>query len=219
MLAEDYPANCRVKTTLNIRSGPGKNYYKLGQFDEGDIIVVTSVTQNGSTTGGCIDFTTVQKGYVAMKYVDYIGEIQETHSEPARTEESSSFFDSFDSIFDGLGSLLSGLWTIVKWGIIIIIALLIIGAWEYIVQLAIYAGIFAGLGAFLFYIFGGSGSTGATVGLVVAMLVGLRILIGALEINASEIGGIISFFLILGYKLVSFPVYFLNRLEHVLVSP
>ena len=53
VLAEDYPANCRVTAqTLNIRSGPGKSYYKLGEFNEGDIIVVKSITQNGSTTWG-----------------------------------------------------------------------------------------------------------------------------------------------------------------------
>ena len=220
VLAQDYPAQCRVTAqTLNIRSGPGKSYYKLGQFHQGDIIVVKSVTQNGSMPWGCIDFTTVQEGYVAMRYLDYIGAIQETHTESAQTKQSSGFFDWFDSIFDGLGSFLSGLWTLIKWGFIILLVLLVIGAWEYIVQLAIYAGIFAGIGALIFYIFGGSGETGAAVGLVVAVLIGLRLLIASLEINYSEIGGIISFFLILGYKLVSLPVYFLNRLEHFLVSP
>lgn len=220
VFAQDYPAQCRVTAqTLNIRSGSGKSYYKLGQFHQGDIIVVKSVTQNGSMPWGCIDFTTVQEGYVAMRYLDYIGAIQETHTESTHTKQSSSFFDSFDSIFDGLGSFLSGLWTLIKWGFIILIILLVIGAWEYIVQLAIYAGIFAGIGALIFYIFGGSGETGAAVGLVVAVLIGLRLLVASLEINYSEIGGTISFFLILGYKLVSLPVYFLNRLEHFLVSP
>ena len=35
--AESYPAHCRVTTTLNVRSGPGTSYSKIGKFSGLDV--------------------------------------------------------------------------------------------------------------------------------------------------------------------------------------
>lgn len=212
VFAEEYPANYRVTTTLNIRSGPGKSYYKLGQFNEGDIIVVKSVTQNGSTAWGCIDFTTVQEGYVAMRYLDYIGTIQETHTEPAQTKQSSGFFDWFDSIFDGLGSFLSGLWTLVKWGLIIIVVLLVLAFREEIIQAAVFLGMFTGIGALIFWLLFDNSSLGATIGFITGILIGLRVFLQSID------GNFFSLFLI-AYWGITIPSWICNRLQFVLTGP
>lgn len=207
IVANDYPAHCRVTTTLNIRSGPGKSYYKIGKFYNGDVIEVKSVTEEGYTMWGCVELNGNQTGYVSMDYVDYMHAIEEQKSAPSYTKSSS--------IFDSIGSFFSGLWTVIKWIGIAILAIVFLASLKYIVQLAIYAAMFAGIGALLFYIFGGSSNTGASVGLVVAALIGLKILIGALDLN----GGLISALLFLGYRFISLPIYGLNRLEHFLIAP
>ena len=64
--ADRYPANCRVTTTLNVRSGPGTGYSKVGKLYRGNTIVVNSVTFNSSRQWGEIDYYG-QTGYVATQ--------------------------------------------------------------------------------------------------------------------------------------------------------
>lgn len=59
------------------------------------------------------------------------------------------------------------------------------------------------------------------MGLALAAPVGVRLLIGKLDLDPGgiELGGLFSGVFMVGYYVVSFPIYFLNPLEHFLVSP
>lgn len=209
--AERYPARCRVTTDLNVRSGPGKDYGKIGLLNANDVVTVNSTTRSRSgDEWGVIDYGT-RRGYISMRYVQYGYpiEAQQPHRNVVKKKPS------------GIARFFAGVWSVVKTILWIVGVILVIALWQYILELAIYAGIFAGGGALLFVIFGGNGGTGAIVGLVVAAIMGVGWLMNRLDISISdvEVGGVFRTIFIGAYYLVSSPIYFLNRLEHFLVSP
>lgn len=212
---EEYPARCCVTTDLNVRSVPMKNSSKIGLLHKNEYITVEYTTGWSNDLWGAIDYG-AQRGYVSMKYLKYLEPAKPEPVQKSVTYESKSGFMQF----------LEGLWNFVKWILIILLILLVLAFLEEIVSIAVAAGFFAGAGAAIFAICGGSGSTGAIVGLVVAALMGVRMLLAKLDISLADIQwGAISgrgffrgFFLTI-YYIVSFPIYFLNRLEHFLVCP
>lgn len=54
---------------LNIRSGPGASYDKLGRLGVGETVTVTKVQSNGSSQWGKID-----QGWICMDYVEVAGQ-------------------------------------------------------------------------------------------------------------------------------------------------
>lgn len=54
---------------LNIRSGPGSNYEKVGRLAVGETVTVTKVQSNGSSQWGKID-----RGWICMDYVEVAGQ-------------------------------------------------------------------------------------------------------------------------------------------------
>lgn len=52
-------------STLNIRTGPGKNYDTNGSYESGDTITILTQIKIGGTKWGCTD-----KGWISMDYVD-----------------------------------------------------------------------------------------------------------------------------------------------------
>ena len=204
-----YPARCQVNANLNVRSGPSKRYSKIGLLQKYDYITVQSITGPNSDLWGAIDYGDKQ-GYVSMRYVTYI--------EPAPTAQALSHSKKNKS---AISKFFAGVRTLFSWILWIIVTILALYLLQYIIALAIYAGMFAGAGALLFLLFGGSGETGAIVGLMVAATVGGCLLILRMDIDLPDInlGGIIRVIFLGAYYIISFPIYFLNRLEHFLVSP
>ena len=211
VLANDYPARCRVTTELNVRSCASKSCQKIGLLHKNEYVTVNSTTGYGSDQWGLIDYG-ARQGYISMRYVEYSSKVY-TGPQASQVAEKKKK--------GGFAAFMAGVWNVVKWILIIAGVLLVLALWEYIIQLAVYAGMFAGAGAILFAIFGGSGGTGAIVGLVVAALVGVRLLISRLDLDFGdvELGGFFRGLFMVGYYIISFPIYFLNRLEHFLVSP
>lgn len=208
---ESYPARCQTTTDLNVRSGSGTRYSKIDLLSKGQEIVVDHIEGEGRDRWGAIDYGH-QWGYVSMRYVKYI--------EPIMPEPPPDTYSSKKSK-GGLAGIFSWLWGIVKWVLIIIGVLLVLAFWEEIVTIACGAAFFAGLGAAAFAIFGGDGGTGAIVGLVVAALVGVKLLLDRLEISLGDIdgGGILRTLFLGIYFIVSFPVSLLSHVEHILVAP
>jgi len=208
---ETYPAHCRVKTDLNVRAGSGKRYEKIDLLRKGREVVIDHTEGQGRDRWGAIDYGR-QWGYVSMRYVEYLAPVQTVNRQEAEDVVRHK---------GGFMGFLEGLWKVVKWVLWAIAILLVIACWEYIVQLAVYAGMFAGGGALLFILFGGSGGTGAIVGLVVAAFVGMGLLVDRLNLSSLSLGpdSIVRIIALGAYYLISFPIYFLNRLEHFLVSP
>ena len=54
---------------MNIRSGPGSNYEKVGRLAVGETVTVTKVQSNGSSQWGKID-----RGWICMDYVEVAGQ-------------------------------------------------------------------------------------------------------------------------------------------------
>ena len=212
VIAAEFPAQCRVTTNLNVRSYPSTARSIMGVLPAGEYITVKYVTGTSPDLWGAIDYDS-RRGYVSMRYVEYISPIQQDTQQ--ETQQNSVQY----GVFSGVMSFLESIWPVIKWMLIILVVLLVWALWDFIVELAIYAAFFAGAGAAIFAICGGSASTGAHVGLVVAALVGLRLLIARLGLLDDGYGGFFRGLFLLGYFILSFPVYFLNRLEHFLVSP
>lgn len=206
-----YPARCRVTTNLNVRSNPSKNASKIGMYRNGEYITVDYTTGYSYDQWGAVSYG-ARRGYVSMRYVTYVNPINDTPQQQVSQPKKSK---------SGIAKFFAGVWKVVKTLLWVVAIILVLALWEYIIQLVVYAGFFAGAGAALFAIFGGSGGTGAIVGLVVAALVGIRLLISKLDIDFGdvELGGFFRGLFMVGYYVISFPIYFLNRLEHFLVSP
>ena len=205
-LAESYPAHCRVTTTLNVRSGPGTGYSKIGMLYRNNMIVVNSVTTNGSRQWGAIDYKG-RTGYVATQYLSYQEPVkQEVKNNPQTNNyKRKSTWGSVEDFFDGLGA-------IIKWGLIIICGLIILAFKDEIIQALVFIGMFAGAGALLFWFFGGDGSLGATIGFILGVFIGLRVFL-------QSIGKNFGFVFLLIYSLITIPSWISNRLQFILINP
>lgn len=201
--AESYPAQCRVTTTLNVRQGPGTEYYKIGKLYRNDYIAVNSVTQNGSTKWGCINYRG-QTGYVSIKYVSYIKPIPQQSAPISQFSGNSSSFS--------FSSFLEGAWKIIKYIMIGLLILLVFAFWEELLQIAIFVAILIGIGALVCKLLFNDASLGAGIGFVIAVLIGIKMLVNMIGMDYSN-----TFELI--YRFVSFPFWFLNRLQHILMEP
>lgn len=94
----------------------------------------------------------------------------------------------------------------------IIIALIAYALREQLMAIAGFIGIFMGIGALVFWIFFDNASLGASVGFWLAIFLGLKLIT---ESMGAEYASIFEF----GYYILSFPVWFLNRLQHILSEP
>lgn len=94
----------------------------------------------------------------------------------------------------------------------IVIILLIWIFHEQLIQGAVFIGFFAAIGALLFWIFGGDASTGATIGFWFGVFIGIKVLMESL---GAEYSTIFEY----AYYLLSLPLWFSNRLQHILSEP
>lgn len=201
--AESYPAHCRVTTTLNVRSGPGTNYGKIGKLYKNNYIVVNSVTTNGSRQWGMIDYKG-RKGYVAVQYVHYLSPVEEKPATPQQYTKNNQRFSLFSYTGDA--------WSVVKKILTGIFVLVCLVFWSDILEFIFTAAFFAGIGAVVFWIIGLTPSTGATIGVVIVAFLKLKLIVESLSGAYSSIFGFI-------YTIVSFPLWFLNRLQLILMEP
>lgn len=196
---ESYPAQCRVTTGLNVRSGPGTGYAKMGLLRQGDCITVNGTTYANGRTWGEIDYGG-RRGYVAMQYVRYLNAVAPAPQGKVKGKAG------------GFAGFLKGVWSVARWLLLVVVVVLVFIFWEDIFTIAIFLGLFAGGGALLFGLLFHNAGLGALIGLGVAAFLGLRIVF-------DSVGDAFSTVFLIAYYVVSFPFYLLNLLEHVLVSP
>lgn len=212
VFAADYPAQCRVTAqTLNVRSGPGTGYSKMGTLRRGEVVQVDFVTSNGSAQWGCLEYRNSRKGYVSMRYMSYVAPVQQEVPESS-TVYSSSDSGWFSGLFDSVGGLFLGLWTLIKWGVIIIIILVALAFWQDILAFLIFMGICSGIGAIVFGVLFDNSELGGLVGAGFAAFIGLKRIMESLNADYANV----MWFL---YWLVSLPVYLLNKTQYVLSEP
>lgn len=199
--AETYPANCRVTTTLNVRSGPSTDYSKIGKLYKGNTIVVNSITTNRSRQWGKIDYYG-RTGYVATQYVVYVSPVKE---EPEPTSQFSSQSQSSTFSFQGIWNILK----MIFWGLVILICIAFRGE---ILRFIFTSAIYAAIGAVITKVLFDDVIIGASIGAVLAVLLELKFITDYLGSDYT------SFFEFI-YKLISFPFWFLNRLQLILMEP
>ena len=203
--AESYPAFCRVTTTLNVRSGPGTEYAKIGRLYKDDFIVVNEVSTRSSREWGTIEFNGCT-GYVAMQYVDYGSPVvEETTDEEISSSRKSNMWSSVEGFFDRVGVVL-------KWIFIIACVLLVLAFKDELIQAAAIIGMFMLGGSLLFWILFDNGSLGATIGFILGVFICLRLFL-------MSIGSNFFFLFLLLYSLLTIPSWICNRLQFILMNP
>lgn len=96
--------------------------------------------------------------------------------------------------------------------VLIVIGLIAYAFREQLMAAAAFIGIFMGIGALLFWWLFDNASLGATVGFWFAIFIGLKIV---LQSMGAEYANIFEY----AYRIISFPIWFLNRLQHILMEP
>lgn len=94
----------------------------------------------------------------------------------------------------------------------IIVGLIILAFREQLITAAVFIGVFMGIGAFIFWLLFDNSNLGATVGFWFAIFIGIKLITQSL---GAEYSSMFEY----GYYLLSFPVWFLNRLQHILTEP
>lgn len=96
--------------------------------------------------------------------------------------------------------------------LIIIIGLIAYAFRDELMAIAAFVGIFMGIGALLFWILFDNAGLGAKVGFWFSLFIGLRFVLQGLGLRYSN-------FFEYTYRFISFPIWFLNRLQHILMEP
>ena len=96
--------------------------------------------------------------------------------------------------------------------ILIIIGVIAYNFREELMAAAAFIGIFAGVGALLFWWWFDKPSLGAIVGCCLAVIIGSKIILQSRGERYSNVFGV-------AFRFISFPIWFLNRLQHILMEP
>ena len=94
----------------------------------------------------------------------------------------------------------------------IVVALIAYAFREQLIQIACFIGVFMAIGALIFWILFDNASLGSTVGFWFAIFIGLKLVSQAM---GAEYASIFEY----AYYIFSFPIWFLNRLQHILSEP
>ena len=200
VMAETYPAECRVKTNLRVRTGPSQNYAKIDLLHPNDHVYVYAVVGGNPQWGEIKSGETT--GYICMTYVEYLYPIEMNPVEetaPTNVAGSSSTF-------------WNDVWSVIRIILIILAGFVVLAFWKQILQGIVYLLVFMGIGALISYLLTGNGSIGSTIGLLVGIVLGLRFLSNKYGVESAMLFRIC-------YNLVSFPFYLLNKLQFFIVEP
>lgn len=99
--------------------------------------------------------------------------------------------------------------TVILW---IVGALIVIAFWEQLLTFAIFAWICSLIGSWIFEALFHNGDLGSTVGICFAIFIGIKQVLQSL---GAEYANLFEY----GYYILSFPLWALNRLQHILTEP
>ena len=218
--AQDYPAYCTATTNLNIRSGPGTRYKKVGMLHRGDLVVVYEVQYRNSHTWGLITYNDCDC-YIAMEYVRYDESLTMNAEKFAQMDEPNSLLQL--EWVKSLPPFLQEWWNaavnfvercmpVIKIVIVILLIIILLLTWKLIVQFSIISAILMGIGGLISYLIFGNPTPGYIIGGLLSTYVGLRYLSSEYGITFSRISFII-------FWIVAIPFWTCNRLQFVLVEP
>lgn len=195
-----YPALCQTQNTTGVYSHTHTTYKKIRLLQRGEYVVVLRVFQDQGPWG--VINSDGQTAYIPMQHVIYLHPVdassaladQKTTQKEQLKIQAKAYFQRLFYVF-----------------LIILFIVIVILAWDHLLQITFYVAFYAGLGALLFSLWDAAG-TGAIVGVVIAALIGFRLVANSLGGHFMQLFGII-------YYVVSAPVYWLNRLQYFLVEP
>lgn len=101
------------------------------------------------------------------------------------------------------------MFTVIVW---IVVALVAYAFREQLIQIACFIGVFMAIGALIFWILFDNASLGSTVGFWFAIFIGLKLVSQAMGMRYSSIFEY-------AYYIFTLPIWFLNRLQHILSEP
>lgn len=204
--AQGQPAYYTVTASeLNVRLGPGTNYYKLTQLHRGETVVVQrmydanwAVIKVGSTPG-----------YISRKYITYKGPV------PAKDPTPTKKTVKTETTPKDVGRFWGFMYEIVKLIIFICVLVLLIGGlfnWEWR-SYAVLLLIICGIGAIVGGIFFDNSRAGAVIGMFGGILFLFRGILA--DIDVSGIGWFTYFM----WYVISLPFYILDILQFWLAKP
>ena len=208
--AHGQPAYYTVTASeLNVRLGPGTNYYKITQLHKGETVVV----QRMYDANWAVIKVGTTPGYISRKYITYKGPVpaKQPTTTQTKTQNNKKAVSS-----TSVGDFFYGIWRVIKTIFIIFIVLIILAFKDEIMQHIIYVILFVAIGALITGILFKNGSIGAVIGFIIAIIVSLRQLI---DLDAEQLGSGVWFILHSLYIGISMPFYLLNQLQYILSEP
>lgn len=198
--AATYPAVYEVLNTQWAYTKSNGAYVRAGLLPQGELVVVNQVFQDNGTWG-TINFNG-RMAYVPLQQMKYLHPAETSTLNDSKQEaEREQFKLQAKAYFQRLFYAF----------LIVLFIVIVIVAWDHLIQITFYIALCAGLGALLFSLWDAAG-TGAIVGVALAALIGFRLVANSLGGHFSQLFGII-------YYVVSAPIYLLNRLQYFLVEP
>ena len=198
--ADTYPWLVEARTNLNIRSGPGTEYNKIGMFDKG----AKFYALNQRTSYWIEIQYNGQRAFVSSEYIEFLYQVT----------PQSVYGGKEQKPHGSIASFFSSVWGVVKVILIIIVILIVLAFKEEIAAFVAAILVFAGIGALLFWLLFNNASLGGTIGAIIGVLMGLRTVV-----DFEIVGGILLYVLASGYFIISFPFYVLNQLQFFLSEP
>lgn len=189
--------------TLNVRRGPGKQYYAYGEFHKGDHILV-----KGKTGDWAIVQDGQQTGYVSTRYIRYVRAVSD--DEFTTNEKPKAQKSAWDTPYEITKAIL---WLL---AIVVIITFFIN---ETIAGVAMIIQMLCGIGALIGWLFFDNGRAGAVIAMGIEIIIPVIILVrhigGSSDWDLPGFASLTRFI----WAIVSLPFYILNLLQFWLSKP
>ena len=204
---DTFPWVVTTASELNLREGPGTQYKVLGTFDKGAHMYAVSRTSYGNWVKVTFHEHTRgdMEGYVEGSYLIY-----ENQLDPDGTAKTSNKRAPIE--LDG--TIIGKIWKVIRIILIIGVILLIVAFKDQVATVLVAIGLFAGIGALIFWLLFKNGSLGGGIGAILGLIIGLRTVV-----DIEYVAPIFSFILKCLYYGISFPFYVLNQIQYFLSEP
>ena len=205
-IAHGQPAYYTVTASeLNVRLGPGTNYYKITQLHRGETIIVQrmydanwAIIKVGSSTG-----------YISRKYITYKGPVPSQDSTPTKNTVKTGTSKK------DVGGFWGFTYEIVKLIIFICVIVFLIGGlfgWEWR-SYAVLLLMICGIGAIVGGIFFENSRAGAVIGMFGGIIFLFRDILTDIDITG------IGWFTYCIWYVISLPFYIMDLLQFWLAKP
>lgn len=197
---DSFPCWYKTTTELRIRTSDNTRAKIITSVPKGTELKVNAFTEKGWAE---LDYNG-RTAYCSGQYIVFSRPVIEK-----KVRQSEGFLQ--DALYYLL-KILQKIWSVLKYVLIAIGALLIIAFKDQIIEALIFIFAFTCIGALITYFAFENSSIGAAIGFIIAILTGIRII-------ADNYGDAFPTILGIAYYLISFPFYTLNRLQYFLSEP